>query len=292
MRGSYEAAPPEEIGLDLAVANDDDDCSNKAPLKNDRLAIVFFISLAMHLLAIFCLISFGRLSFEAGESSPRNFMTVNLAAGREAFESGEAEAGGAATEEFPLEKSLEFPAAESQPAAEPPEPAPPLATEAESIDKTPEPAAIKEKIKTSAPQKTLKKTDRVSRPKSSSRGYEEGQGSDGEAAGPGRSAAPGATGAAQGAADGYLKANYEYIKKRIRKNLVYNPQAKRMGLTGTATISFVIGRNGQANNIEVAVSSGYESLDESALAAVRRASPFSPPPAPARIVIPIIFSLK
>ena len=38
----------------------------------------------------------------------------------------------------------------------------------------------------------------------------------------------GAASEGQGDAGGYLKGNYEYIKKRIRKYLEYSPQAKRM----------------------------------------------------------------
>lgn len=96
----------------------------------------------------------------------------------------------------------------------------------------------------------------------------------------------------QGDAGGYLKGNYEYIKKRIRQYLVYNPQAKRMGIQGLVYVAFTITRDGSAQNVELRTSSGFASLDESALEAVHRASPFSPPPQAARVVVPIQFSLK
>lgn len=102
----------------------------------------------------------------------------------------------------------------------------------------------------------------------------------------------GAANEGQGDAGGYLKGNYEYIKKRIRKYLVYSPQAKRMGIQGLVYVAFTIARDGSAQNVELRTSSGFASLDESALEAVHSASPFAPPPHAARVVVPIQFSLK
>ena len=102
----------------------------------------------------------------------------------------------------------------------------------------------------------------------------------------------GAASDGQGDAGGYLKGNYEYIKKRIRKYLEYSPQAKRMGIQGLVYVAFTITRDGSAQNVELRTSSGFDSLVESALEAVHRASPFAPPPQAARVVVPIQFSLK
>ena len=102
----------------------------------------------------------------------------------------------------------------------------------------------------------------------------------------------GAASDGQGDAGGYLKGNYEYIKKRIRKYLEYSPQAKRMGIQGLVYVAFTITRDGSAQNVELRTSSGFDSLDESALEAVHRASPFAPPPQAARVFVPIQFSLK
>ncbi|HZF61375.1 MAG TPA: energy transducer TonB [Desulfovibrio sp.] len=118
-----------------------------------------------------------------------------------------------------------------------------------------------------------------------------------EGTGPGRGSGSsgqgnGAASDGQGDAGGYLKGNYEYIKKRIRKYLEYSPQAKRMGIQGLVYVAFTINRDGSAQNVELRTSSGFDSLDESALEAVHRASPFAPPPQPARVVVPIQFSLK
>ncbi|MDR1394928.1 MAG: energy transducer TonB, partial [Deltaproteobacteria bacterium] len=95
-----------------------------------------------------------------------------------------------------------------------------------------------------------------------------------------------------GSARGYQDANYNYIKNRIKRYLVYNPMARRMGIEGTATVAFTILAGGEASGAAIVKSSGHEGLDQSALAAVRNASPFPPPPAPARVVIPVVFSLR
>jgi protein TonB len=92
--------------------------------------------------------------------------------------------------------------------------------------------------------------------------------------------------------DGYAKGNYLYIRKRILRHLHYPLQAQRLGLQGTATIAFVIDRQGRAQTIQVAVSSGYESIDQAAMEAVQDASPFPPPPEAARISIPIVLKLR
>ncbi len=118
-----------------------------------------------------------------------------------------------------------------------------------------------------------------------------GGGLNGIGTGPGSSGQAGAGGGEESGA-GYAKGNYRYIRKRILQHLVYPPQALRMGLQGTVTLSFLIDREGRANDIRVIGSSGYDHIDQSALEAVRNASPFPPPPESARIVIPIGLKLK
>ncbi len=98
--------------------------------------------------------------------------------------------------------------------------------------------------------------------------------------------------AGQGSSAGYLKGNYEYIKKRVRQYLVYNPQAKRMGIQGMVTVSFTIQQDGRVRDVAVSKSSGYSLLDESAIEAVRSAAPFAAPPEPARVIMPVQFSLR
>jgi len=135
--------------------------------------------------------------------------------------------------------------------------------------------------------------------KASSPGHE----GDGMAAGHGgqRGGQPGQKGggsggessaAGQGSSAGYLKGNYEYIKKRVRQYLVYSPQAKRMGIQGMVTVSFTIQQDGRVRDVAVSKSSGYSLLDESALEAVRSAAPFAAPPESARVIMPVQFSLR
>lgn len=98
--------------------------------------------------------------------------------------------------------------------------------------------------------------------------------------------------AGQGGSAGYMKGNYEYIKKRVRQYLVYSPQAKRMGIQGMVTVSFTIQQDGRVRDVAVSKSSGYSLLDESALEAVRSAAPFAAPPEAARVIMPVQFSLR
>lgn len=125
-------------------------------------------------------------------------------------------------------------------------------------------------------------------------GHEQGGNATGHGgqAGEKGNAGAGTSAAHQGSSAGYLKGNYEYIKKRVRQYLVYSPQAKRMGIQGLVTVSFTIQQDGRVRDVAVSKSSGYALLDESALEAVRSAAPFAAPPEPARVIMPVQFSLR
>ena len=90
----------------------------------------------------------------------------------------------------------------------------------------------------------------------------------------------------------YVKRNYEYIQRRIRDKLVFPPQARRAGIQGNAEISFTIHEDGRVSDVTVSRSSGSELLDTAAVDASYAASPFRPPPAEARLAIPINFRLR
>jgi protein TonB len=114
-----------------------------------------------------------------------------------------------------------------------------------------------------------------------------GKGSPGaQGAGPGRGA-----GREEGLAQGYAKTNFNYILTRIRRNLEYPSQARRMGLTGVSKYSFIIKLDGEIEDLKLEESSGRQILDEAARRAILRAAPFPAPPVPARIIIPISFRL-
>jgi protein TonB len=90
----------------------------------------------------------------------------------------------------------------------------------------------------------------------------------------------------------YVKRNYDYIQRRIRDKLVYPLPARRTGIQGTAEISFTIHEDGQVSDVTITRSSGSELLDTAAAEAIQSASPFRPPPAEARLAIPVAFRLK
>lgn len=115
-----------------------------------------------------------------------------------------------------------------------------------------------------------------------------------EAAGsaPGQGGGQAKGGGGNGGGGGYAKTNLSYITKRIQSKMIYPDEAKRQGIDGTARVAFTIGSNGQPSNIRIRQSSGSNLLDQAALSAVRRASPFPPPPASVNVSIPLVFKLK
>ena len=94
-----------------------------------------------------------------------------------------------------------------------------------------------------------------------------------------------------GSVSHYVAANYSYILAHIQRQVVYPAQARMMGISGKAVYSFVIRQDGHIDNLSLISSAGLDSLDAAGLRAIRKASPFPAPPAPARIKVPIVFSL-
>ena len=127
---------------------------------------------------------------------------------------------------------------------------------------------------------------------SAGRGQGEEAGPGGAGRGRGAKSGGGGGGGGNGTAAGYVKANYSYILKHIRRNMSYPPQAKKQGITGTVGVTFTITKSGQATNISISKSSGDLSLDQAAAAAVKRASPFPAPPEAARINVSLTFGLR
>lgn len=89
----------------------------------------------------------------------------------------------------------------------------------------------------------------------------------------------------------YLKANFSYIKDLINRQVTYPKTARQMGSQGRVKISFFISSDGHAKSIKITDSSGIGALDENAIEAVKRASPFPKPPVEALIIIPISYQL-
>jgi periplasmic protein TonB len=92
-------------------------------------------------------------------------------------------------------------------------------------------------------------------------------------------------------------ARYERaLLHHIRRFQNYPAGARRDHVQGTVFVLFSIERNGSIANIQIKASSGKPSLDEEALAALRRAQPLPPIPAglPAElhVLLPIAFDLS
>jgi protein TonB len=85
------------------------------------------------------------------------------------------------------------------------------------------------------------------------------------------------------------------LLERIEAFKSYPRAARRAGLEGTARIWMQIDRDGALRGQRLESSSGHRILDEAALALVRRAAPFPPPPgATARrieVVLPVSYRL-
>lgn len=84
----------------------------------------------------------------------------------------------------------------------------------------------------------------------------------------------------------------EDIRKSLQGSVVYPPMARRFGMEGTVVAGFELQSDGTPTAIAVRESSGYEILDTTVLALIRRVSPF---PAPGVRVpdvrIPVTFRL-
>ena len=89
----------------------------------------------------------------------------------------------------------------------------------------------------------------------------------------------------------YVKQHFAYIKERIEKEFVYPRIARRRGLEGQVTVSFIICADGTAQDVKIIDSSGHKILDNNAIACVKRAAPFPPPPVRAELVFPITYKL-
>lgn len=90
----------------------------------------------------------------------------------------------------------------------------------------------------------------------------------------------------------YLARHFAYIRDAIQRSASYPPLARRMGWVGRVIIAFRILADGSVSSVRVSKGSGIPVLDSSAIEAVRRASPFPPPPAEAEIVAPVAYALE
>ncbi|MBZ0155340.1 MAG: TonB family protein [Alphaproteobacteria bacterium] len=90
----------------------------------------------------------------------------------------------------------------------------------------------------------------------------------------------------------YLREHFAYIRDRVIKGLSYPAVAKRKGWEGRVVLSFSVAGDGSVGTVKIVQSSGREVLDQGALEAVRRASPFPRPPVEAEVVLPVVYQLR
>lgn len=89
----------------------------------------------------------------------------------------------------------------------------------------------------------------------------------------------------------------DMVKQRIQEVRRYPSWAKRQGFGGAVGLRFEILADGSAQEAELIQSSGFEILDQEAIATIVRASPFPPLPSElgqdlASVEVTIIFKLK
>jgi periplasmic protein TonB len=90
------------------------------------------------------------------------------------------------------------------------------------------------------------------------------------------------------------KAWYGDIVARINRHKSYPQVAMSRGEKGVVELAFSVNREGRVVSSRIVRSSSYAELDREALATVRRAQPFPPPPPGARLdfTMPIAFSVR
>lgn len=100
--------------------------------------------------------------------------------------------------------------------------------------------------------------------------------------------------AGSGASSSELDAYRTALRREIEKHKVYPARARMMRKQGVVKIAFTIATDGSLNGERVIQSSGDESLDNSALEAIRRSRSIGPRPAGlgASMTVPINYNLQ
>jgi protein TonB len=78
----------------------------------------------------------------------------------------------------------------------------------------------------------------------------------------------------QGGGDRYL----EKIRQDINRNRVYPPEARSLGISGTAQYAIFIDRQGRLLRLRLLQSSGADLLDKAGMQMIQHSAPFQPPP--------------
>lgn len=67
----------------------------------------------------------------------------------------------------------------------------------------------------------------------------------------------------------------DMVKQRIEERRIYPAWARKQGIEGMVSVSFIVSASGQAKEISIIHSSGSRILDQEALDTIKRASPFA-----------------
>jgi len=70
----------------------------------------------------------------------------------------------------------------------------------------------------------------------------------------------------------------DMVKQKIESHLRYPPWARKQEFEGTVYLSFIVLSDGQAQDVRIIQSSGFDILDDEAVSTVNRATPFKPIP--------------
>ena len=90
---------------------------------------------------------------------------------------------------------------------------------------------------------------------------------------------------------------HKSLVQQINRHKKYPHKARRKGAQGTVEVVFTLDRSGKVLTTRLRDSSGFNLLDEEAIAVLERASPFPAPPAEMaglsmKLVLPITFNIK
>ncbi len=90
----------------------------------------------------------------------------------------------------------------------------------------------------------------------------------------------------------FLNAHLGEIRSLLLQNMKYPKNAQRLKMQGEVRISFTLGTDGSVENVKVVESSGFEILDEDAVALIEKtATKFPKPNKSVRISVPISYVL-
>lgn len=91
----------------------------------------------------------------------------------------------------------------------------------------------------------------------------------------------------------YLEDHLSTIRDLLVKYRKYPSQAVRLKQEGAVKVTFRLKQNGDVEDVRVVGSSGYEILDEDALALIQKTAEYFPkPPKSVRITVPLNYALK